>query len=120
MSFLKPDVLPETAPRIAVIQTSEDENRFPLRYARALAALRRRFPGACVRDYTQYSSTCSGPCFGESLAALFADESPDGIAAAFFTLTWPIWLVDLPCEAALDTVFLPVDAAFGKKNKTSD
>lgn len=71
MSFLKPDVLPETAPRIAVIQTSEDENRFPLRYARALAALRRRFPGACVRDYTQYSSTCSGPCFGESLAALF-------------------------------------------------
>lgn len=56
---------------------------------------------------------------GEALTAPFADDSPDGIAAAFFTLTWPLWLVDLPCEAALDTVFLPADAIAAEVRKNN-
>ena len=50
-----------------------------------------------------------------AIGAPFRKSSHDPIGDAFVTLTWPIWLVDLPCEAVFDTVFLPVDAAFGKK-----
>lgn len=50
-----------------------------------------------------------------AIGAPFRESSHDPIGDAFVTLTWPIWLVDLPCEAVFDTVFLPVDAAFGKK-----
>lgn len=39
-------------------------------------------------------------------------NGPDGIWEAFATLTWPFWVVDEVCEAALDTVFLPVDATY--------
>ena len=49
-----------------------------------------------------------------AIGAPFRKSSHDPIGDAFVTLTWPIWLVDLPCEAVFDTVFLPVDAAFGK------
>lgn len=52
---------------------------------------------------------------GDMLGVPFRESSHDPIGDAFVTLTWPIWLVDLPCEAVCDTVFLPVDAAFGKK-----
>lgn len=51
---------------------------------------------------------------GDMLGVPFRESSNDPIGAALVTLTWPIWLVDLPCEAVFDTVFLPVDAAFGK------
>lgn len=51
---------------------------------------------------------------GDMLGVPFRESSNDPIGDAFVTLTWPIWLVDLPCEAVFDTVFLPVDAAFGK------
>lgn len=51
---------------------------------------------------------------GDMLGVPFRESSHDPIGDAFVTLTWPIWLVDLPCEAVFDTVFLPVDAAFGK------
>lgn len=59
---------------------------------------------------------CTASVAEDAVAAPFRDRSgEDAIMDAIFTLTWPFWLVDLPCEAVLDTVFLPVDAAFGKK-----
>lgn len=59
---------------------------------------------------------CTASVAEDAVAAPFKDRSgEDAIMDAVFTLTWPVWLVDLPCEAVLDTVFLPVDAAFGKK-----
>lgn len=47
-----------------------------------------------------------------ALGAPFRERSrsTDPIGDAIVTLTWPIWLVDLPCEAVVDTVFLPADA----------
>ena len=70
MTFLKPFILQEKWQRIAIVQTSEDGNRFPERYSRALAALRRTFTGT-IRDYTQYSSACHDMCSGEVFAELF-------------------------------------------------
>ena len=57
---------------------------------------------------------CTASVVEDALGAPFRDSSTDPIGDAFLTLTWPIWLVDLPCEAVFDTVFLPVDAAFEK------
>lgn len=53
---------------------------------------------------------CTASVVEDALGAPFRDSSTDPIGDAFLTLTWPLWLVDTPCEAVLDTVFLPVDA----------
>ena len=54
-----------------------------------------------------YDCTARVAC---ALRAPFRERSMDPIGDAIVTLTWPIWLVDLPCEAVVDTVFLPADA----------
>lgn len=70
---------------------------------------------AVVRTRQPYVSApepyyCTAAVAVDAVAAPFRERSgPDAIMTAFFTLTWPVWLVDLPCEAALDTAFLPVD-----------
>lgn len=38
--------------------------------------------------------------------------SNDPIWTSLATITWPFWLMDGVCEVALDTAFLPVDAAY--------
>lgn len=35
-----------------------------------------------------------------------------GIARAYATVLFPFFLVDLPCEAVLDTVFMPADLTY--------
>ena len=48
------------------------------------------------------------------LAVPFSDPTgPEGsIAKAFATVFFPLFLIDLPFEAALDTVFLPADLTY--------
>lgn len=60
-----------------------------------------------------YPFACTGVVCREWLTAPFRlGRGTDPIGDALATLTWPLSLVDLPCEVALDTVFLPVDAAY--------
>ena len=40
------------------------------------------------------------------------DRDDDPIGTAFFTLTWPFWVVDEVGEVVLDTAFLPVDSVY--------
>lgn len=53
---------------------------------------------------------CTASVVEDALGAPFRDSSTDPIGDALMTLMWPLWLVDTPCEAILDTVFLPADA----------
>jgi uncharacterized protein YceK len=53
---------------------------------------------------------CTASVVEDALGAPFRDSSTDPIGDALMTLMWPLWLVDTPCEAVADTVFLPADA----------
>ena len=88
----------------------------PLAYALLLSLA---FCGGCcnivVRTEKPYCIApspywCTASVVEDALGAPFRDSSTDPICDAFLTLTWPIWLVDTPCEVVFDTVFLPVDA----------
>jgi uncharacterized protein YceK len=50
----------------------------------------------------------------KTLAVPFQDpKGPEGgIAQAYVTLLYPVILVSLPCDAVVDTVFLPWDFGF--------
>lgn len=58
-----------------------------------------------------YGCTCE---VADTLAIPFRDPvGPEGgIAQAYVTLLYPVILVSLPCDAVVDTVFLPWDFGF--------
>lgn len=70
---------------------------------------------AVVRTEKPYAAAprpyyCTASTWDDCVCAPWrVGSSHDPVWTAFATLTWPLWLVDLPCEAALDTAFLPVD-----------
>lgn len=75
----------------------------------------RRF-GPYVCEPYPYAATAG--VFDDCLLAplrtfdVIGDRTNDPIGNALCTLTWPFWVVDEVFEVALDTVFLPVDAAY--------
>lgn len=66
-------------------------------------------PYACA-PYLYY---CTAEAWTDCVCAPFQrGSSNDPIWTSFATLTWPFWVVDEVAEAALDTVFLPVDGIY--------
>ena len=70
MECIHPIILPNQHPRVGIVQTSESDCLFPVRYERAIRQLQQAF-GAEVQDYTEYSSPLSTVEAAKGLAERF-------------------------------------------------
>lgn len=74
----------------------------------------RNAPYGCARHPYYCTASVWSDCVCAPYYAM-GGNAPDpsgGIWYAFATVTWPFWVVDEVCEAALDTVFLPADLTY--------